>query len=503
MTRAVARRRTGRHGVVGAVYHGIKNAKAIHRFAQRVVRGGNKVGRKITEYFKKKTPSTSGGAINTKGKFRSNTAVKYTSATNMLANRASMKMKGRRNQRVRSTKKVHVSKGLRQKVKKVLEGERMFGQYVTVKSGTIGCYDPGTTATTILNIYSQGPYVQTAGYFPGQLQAAACRYWFGGLFNTYTNSNRGQEFWYFTPSKVLDAASILWNRKSAQLDFALQPGNLQGKTVIATGIPDAGSGAEPNTRGLRINIINSFVTWKMKNNSQRTLKVCVYNCTSKHKWPGTPPLTALVSAKGKESTTIDDTVKGVTAPPGLASVLNQDSIVFCPYASPNTVDAYQCTWKHSKMEMIMNAGETCTHSIQGPKNYEMDFDKMLEGNEDQSGKFFKPTTVCCMVSVEPDLAYNDKNGDSATYAWRSNVAGGRVVDPISIEIVETYKLSMPDITGFIDRAQGAGNIQTLNLRKDKRVFANFTANNGVTADVDYNAFNEENPADDIDAGNFN
>lgn len=489
-------------------YHGVntwvRGARQAFKVAKAASQSYSQIKKAYANYNKRKTPSTSrAGTVNTAPKRRSSGGVSHTSVTNALANRASMKIKGRKNQRVRSTKNVHVSKKLREKVNKVIEGKKMFGQYVTVKSGTIGCFDAGLTATTTLNSYPQGPYVVTAGYFPGYLQAASCRYWFGGLFNTYTQSTRGQEWVYFSPAKVIDAASILWNKKVAALDYALQTGNLQGKTTPATGAPIVGTGISPDTRGLKIGIVNSFVSWKMKNNSQRTLKVTVYNCTAKMKWPNTPPLTALVSSLGKDATVIDDTLRGMAGPPGIAATLDPDFLVFNPYCSPNTIEAYSSAWKHSKMEMIINAGETCTHSIQGPKNYEMDFDKMIEGAEDHTGQYFKPTTVCCMVSVEPDLAYNDKNGDSAPYAWRSGIAGGRVTDPISIEIVETYKLTCPELAGFIDRAQAAGSVQTLNLRKTKKVFANFTALNGVAATVDYNAFNEENPADDIDAGNFN
>lgn len=470
-------------------------ARNVYQGAVRAMRTGRALARaanRASESYRRKVPGKKKSATKVAGVRKHS----YTSVVNALSTRAAMKMKGKKNQKVKAKRTVKVSKRLREKVKKVIAGSQKYGQYTTIRNGTIGTYDSGSSGVPIALNQSYGPYTLNIGYFPAQTYAAACRWWFGGMLSNRTGFNPGFEFAYFTPQKILDAASVVWNKKAISSNYALVTDNLQGLTTTATGDPVVGTVSAPRTRGVVVRIINSFVSFELKNNSQRTMKVIIWNCVPKVKFPNTSPLSAFLNGSGivGDTATEDNTYRGYSG-----TVNNgYENIIFNPYASPTAVDQFKASWKASKMEMVMAPGETCTHSIQGPKNYDLDYDKLVMGGTDYSGFYYKDTTVCCMIAVVPDLALLTV-GDggvmgSGRFTYRSNVAptAAGLQTGISMEVVETYKMSVPENVGFIDRDNVDGTVQQLNLRKRKIVFANFSPQNAQNNT--YNRYDEENPA---------
>jgi len=416
---------------------------------------------------------------------------------NAAAGRATMKRKYGKNEKVRSTKKVKVSKGLREKVKKVIAGENAYGAYHVRYGGMIGYIDPGAFAGN----FKQNPYFRdpsfTTSLWGGTAFPAGSKVWFsahhqnsgtGATANLTTGGDR--VFAYFTPMKILDAASVLWNQKAPSKDVTLVADNFSLATGISTGTPQVGSSQFPVTGPMEIRVINSFVTWRMKNTSQRSLLVKIYHCVPKLKYCDVGPLTILSGpSESLDTATVLKELVATPLNPGgtLASTLSTH-----PMFEPNMNPSFASAYKYSLKIINLKPGEECVHSIQGPKNYTLDYNKLHSENETKVGSFFKHTTILPIVSVEVDSVFGSNSASQFTgqYATKTANVNASIVNPISIEVDETYKLSCPQNAGFIKSGTSFGTTQQLNLKTKRVVFANF--NTAPAAADTYSFYNEEN-----------
>lgn len=416
---------------------------------------------------------------------------------NAAAGRATMKRKNTKNEKVKSTKKVKVSKGLREKVQKVIAGENAYGAYHVRFGGMIGYIDPGIFA----GFNRTASYLRDSNYctsiWGGTSFPAGSKVWFGAhhrnagtgtLANMSTNVDR--VFCYFSPMKILDAASVLWNRKTPTADITAVADNFSLVTGITTGTPQLGSSQFPQTGPLEIRIINSYVTWRMKNTSQRSLLVKIYHCVPKLKYCDVGPLSILTSPN--ESVDTSTNLKELAGVPVNSGGSIASTLCTHPQFEPNMNPSFASAYKYSQKIINLKPGEECIHSIQGPKNYTLDYNKLHSENETKVGSFFKHTTIIPIVSVEVDSVFGTDGIGQLTgqYGIKTANVNPSIVTPISIEVDEVFKLSCPQNTGFISRAAIAGSVQQLNLKTKRVVFANF--NTAPAAGDTYSFYNEEN-----------
>jgi len=429
---------------------------------------------------------------------------KKTMGTNTVYNaqamRASMKTRGHKNVKSIKGKRrpIHVSKSLREKVKKVVESKKYFGSYTTLKQCIIGVARNGIVAAN--NDYSR---TLSVGQYSGQLMyvrtgtnttKTACRWWYNGAPYVGDIVPIGYDFNYFTPQKLMDAAAVCWNSKPIAPDYTLQAGNFYNSTVTASGAASTTSSSNPNVLGLKLHIVNSFVTFLLKNCSQRVLKVTAYHCVPKVAVPTALPLSAFRSAiqnQGQNSTDSNRIFRqfGDNVATQVPDVYLNDCGV-----EPNMFPGFNSTYKYETKEMLISPGETCAHSVQGPKNMDVDFSKLYLSGTNEAAGLWKKTSCSVMFKVEIDLQFATTGlpgGTNGTGRFAPLLDG--ISDPIAVEIQETYKLTMPDIAGFIESNTAAGTEQVLNSRRNSRVFANFTSTPGIVQ-PGYNRYDEENAA---------
>lgn len=459
-----------------------------------------------------------------KQKSRSRTAYASTPHQNPLnaqAKKASMKRKGSKNTRsiVHRKKRVRVSKPLRAKIKKVIAGTAIKGSYYTTRFGTIGITTNGNGGTTniITKTEAMGGYTgQTAYQQRNKDVDGNARFWFAhALQSTDTGASdaekleQGSEWQFFTLLKIIDAASVLWNTKDADRNYGIQIGNLNTVHTSATGVPVVGTVANPAIKGLKIHVQNAYVKFKIKNNSQRSMQICVYNVVPKIRFPLTTALEGFLTAVATEADGANSAY--VSSVNDQFTNFQQNASLFAnPLCEPNMFPSFNRAFKYEKITIKIAPGETCEHSVQGPKNFDLDFSKLYNAGIDESERAYSKTSMFVMMSVQPDLAYAETNVSTATTGGRSGyyvpgfAAKNTVADPISIHWDEVYHLAMPEIVGFTTAAGFAGTEQILNQRIRRRAFGNFTS---VNLDTDtnpgYTAFEEENPVTGIASGVFN
>lgn len=426
--------------------------------------------------------------------------------TNQVAQRSGMKVTGRKNVKsvVGKQHKVHVSKSLREKVKKVIEGQKCYGTYTATRVGAWALQRGSGVSNDYPNT-AIGAYAVARQY--GRIGTNAANSNSRGWVATLLSGDgflQGDDMNYFTPLKVLDAASVLWNNKAMARDYTLQTGNFKINTNKATGVPVGGAPAAPLAQGQKIHVINSWVKFEIKNVSQRSLEFNIYNCVPKVAAPDRLPFDTFIEGLN----VFIDTAAGSNQ----FKVLNDnlDLAVGDPNFAPSLVDPFNSTYKYTKMDHVLAPGETCVHYVSGPKNVWYDFSKMYESAVDQGGKLNKHS-VGVFVSIKPDLVFatvgvnGSASGSGAGRFWPSNATPATFqntdLDPLAVEVTEVFKLSMPDDTGFYQQAVTAGAAKSLNLRRPYKAFANFVYGD-VPATLAYQRVDEENPTLQISEGKF-
>lgn len=441
---------------------------------------------------------------------------------NAQAKRASKRVRGHKNVRsiVHRTRKIKVSRPLRKKIQKVIDGESFKGTYHTTRFGTIGVTTSttGGPANAVLVTEAMGGYTTQIAYQELQRDFDGnSRFWFAHALqstdataSSSTKLEQGSEWQFFSPLKILDAASVLWNDKSINQDYGIQTGNLNTVVVEATGTPvtDGVTPQNPQVKGIKILVDNCYVKFTLKNNSQRAMEITVYNCVPKLKFPFATPLTAFQQALVRESDGANSAYfSGATD--GYTQLQTEEMLFSNPAVQPNMLKGFNSTYKYEKIVIRMAPGETCSHSVQGPKGYFLDYSKLYDSGVNHQGKAFKGTTMFTMMAVKPDLAYATGNAGPVGGIGRTGHYGpgtaavNSLADPISIQWDEVYRLSIPEVVGFKTANGAGGTMQILNKKINRRAFGNFTRITSSAANPQYNAFDEENPGIAIPQGEFN
>lgn len=432
---------------------------------------------------------------------------KQPSVINKSAYRAAMSVYGKK-PKVKKGKKVRVSRKFAQKVKKVNAGNVPYGDYTTVHCGYIGFVVPDTTAANtgvqFENYTAQDGSTQNGISWPGRDIGTYARCCFGILASTGTSplaTLQGTEMLYFTPMKILNAASCLWNRKAPGVrNYATTAGNLVTgfRTDLGfVGVPQESTG---QNNSLKIEIVKSYVTWEMKNVSQRQVKVIIHELSPKQKFGDNMPLTEVSNLMNFEGDTPNQDQTYTFYNGAASSTISSGNYAFTePAFNLMKIDGLQ--WKGLKREILIQPGETCKHSIQGPSRTTIDFSKFLDGALVTWGKIgIKGYSVACMVEVMLDPQYTAVANDVGYRPTFRQGAGTNkcLNDPIQITVTERFKLRCPNVVGFINPTLPVvvGTNQLLNLRKKKIRIDNWSAAQGQSA-VTYSSFNEEIPSSAI------
>lgn len=398
-------------------------------------------------------------------------------ANNMLVDKSSMVVTGKT--KTKRQKIVKVSAKFRAGVKQVLSGDTARGTYTTLIQGYIGSaiVNGGSNWITFADLAQS----QRGVLLPGSLNPVGSR----TLWNCLALNNPGAAptaltlsgFNYFTPAKVLDAASVLFNSKTIG-DPYLRSGNLSEVLVGATGIP------QTSLPTLKINIIGSSVVWRMKNVSNRVVNVEIWECMSTLKYGNSPPLQSLYGQDQVFNQTANDNpVRYVFG--GLARTNYYYEQGFDPVAVAKKYNGFPWTWK--KRTMVMQPDETCIHTIRGPSGV-LDFRKLVSadalGNHTVNlDCMLKGFSVGCIVSVVGDQVYKPTvtgaTGGRDVYT-SATAAQTRLGMPISVEIEEKYRIAVPEIAGYITQNGAAGSTQQLNMRKNRFIFNNLIASQAST-----------------------
>lgn len=444
------------------------------------------------------------------------------SVTNSQAGRASMKKTGKI-KNIRKGKKVRVPAKLRKQVKQVLAGGQYTGTYNTVSQGTIGiiAVNDVSTSTTIY-VAASGTYnsivAADVSVIPQYTNTAgpAWVYWGASMTGPASATIFQNQFEHFSPMQFLDAASKLWNNKYgvAESYYVNSDNNIILDVIKSTGVPSATNASVTGAQNapLRLNIQNSYAKYTLKNNSLRSYKIEIFHCTPKLKFPTKRALTDLFQTCQAELSGVDASGVVATAQRGAVFMVGASTnstvaaaaslmqhIDFDPKDSPQ----WRSRWNYQKVTIVIAAGETCEHSIQGPKNTILDFSKVTNtagsGTQEQIiPSFCKGFSTSVFFRVLPDMV-------TATDATQYNISSqltnaeaaafgstGQVQLPIAVQVQQGYSIKVPEQAGFIQRAVAAGTPQWMNMNRRMKRYDSMCVD--PTKDITYAAAQEEQPS---------
>jgi len=435
--------------------------------------------------------------------------------------------------RLKKVKKVKVSKRLRQAIKQVETGYLPNGFFQETHYGAF----PIDIARVCNSNIGDGIYKS----FPGPYTAIDSldqQAVFGRSNNSKWN------FDHFTFNQIMDACSVLFQNKINQLASAyqttvtpLQNAEDRHAQWPVPYLPTVASGLMES----KFRLINSSVTYKLKNNSQRAFKVKIYSCTPKkvRDWDnadtslGSGLPTGLASrdwydACNYENQGTDLNVGQTVYPRGVGATIiaGQNNGVGTPtcvntvgntpnhmHFAPGTTSFFNQLWKTGCKVIELQPGQEYTHVAQGPKNVDIvpkkwifnrKPDNVFVNNEAYGSTFayMKPGfSQSDIFVVQPDLLtfQNGVLSDAASgYIWQ----GTNYANCIAIECTKTFKVEMPEIVGSIEKVvvpEGGATI-TANLSLRNRKPAVYTNQWYLTGPLSgtVDRIDAENPVTEID-----
>lgn len=427
---------------------------------------------------------------------------------NSQAGKASVRVKGKA--KLASTKRpVKVSRQLAKKVKKVMNGQDYRGTYITDKQMYIDFKTTNTNPTdgfadTKTSIGAYGPVV-TNSFIPAGMPGRVCQWWAAGQANGPGVVPPGFDWTHFSPLKILDAASVLWNRKRRNADYSFGGGNFTVSADLSSGVPNSGTNILPDKKNFIIHVENAYAKFLVKNTSQRRMYLTFYHCVPKQKYALSTPLQAYKESIEQEIGGTSLANGGILEGKNAGEGFSQQSANYFlnPSMEPNALPSFTNVYKYQRVMINIGPGETHEHTIQGPKGYDLDFAKLWDAQLDKGGFMYKNTTIQTMVKMELDqvMAKTTNGPFYAPVSYPSTIPTGDYQCPVAITLKENYTLRCPKISGFIQQAYVAGATQMLNLKK--RSFA--ALNVGSTPSTGYaiqGVFDEEQPGTTIPTSLF-
>jgi len=286
---------------------------------------------------------------------------------------------------------------------------------------------------------------------------------------------------------------VLFNKKAESINpYDTTTGNLTTTNVTSTGV------LEPYASNLKINVLDSYASFNLRNLSARTLFIDIYECVPTMKFNSFNPLTDMrITALDIQDADASDRIVQTFEIDGENTSTENFSFICAPdLDAPALLKANGWKWKYVKRSMMLASQESCTHSIQGPKGL-LDMQKLWDpatatykancGMKDWS----KHVIISCRAdpaNLTGALTTNQGLRYTPSYDGKTTLFG-----TIAVEVSETIKLSVPEVAGFVSTAVTAGKGQPLNLRKKRYQFTNLTPGLATLASGNVLIGNEFNP----------
>lgn len=259
--------------------------------------------------------------------------------------------------------------------------------------------------------------------------------------------------YHFSPQQILNAASVLWN----------------GKPVPVAG-PFIGDVFNFDPKQTTVYVRKSWAVHQLKNNTQRTLYLKMFNCRPKNDQNGFDAIGQWVSCLAE--------MAGSGAG-GLYSENPLGTAVTTLHSDPRGLKGFSKWWTTEVTQYTMDPGQVVDYVVQGPSDVKYDFSKYYDGTTympvQKIGRFV-------FGVLYGDLTYG-------TLAGAARGVGNSVLNSLAWESNAYYAMDMPDKAGIV----GVG-IAGLGTQLQERHNAYSIYVNQPLIGAAFGRVDEENPA---------
>jgi len=277
---------------------------------------------------------------------------------------------------------------------------------------------------------------------------------------------------YFHPLRVLDAASVLFNKKAASIL------NVNGTDTNNF-----------NWTNIKIHVKKSWVELRMRNNSGRTYSGFVYECSPKSNQATDEPIAAWLQGLLAEATATTGAIQtGQTTSANSNINIGGTLSVGNLHASPVMSEQFKRWFNVVRTKVVIEPGQSWDMIINGPKDYTYNYPKMWNNTS------FNGIQKCnryVFFGLNLDLV-----ADITGLPGRLGI--NTAAHPSEYLICETrqlFDIEMPEETGFVANTTLVANVpQNLNQRHKAKYFVNW---NPVPTYAATSRVDEENPTIDV------
>lgn len=327
----------------------------------------------------------------------------------------------------RTAKKVHVSKSLRAKVKKVLEGPAGYGWYKEIQ-----------TAPLLIPIDNDLTW----------------RHLSPATHNNIASS--------FDPGFVLGAASILFNTR-----IPTTP-----NTILASGV----TGDVDNFRyeQLKVHVLESNMVARMFNNTSRVLTLKFYDLSPKQVSAGTTGTGDGWDPISFMSNALSDMAP--QAPLGSADGVSNSNplnvLISTQGFTPGMIPSFKKFYTVDETIVELEPGKHYNHKVSGPRDKMYDYQKFIQnGIFCNQQKFVKHTIFSCSMSLT-----GTTTGGVGRFTEMQQL--GQLGFGLIWETTQFVKIKMPEQAGYVVpsvvTAPVPGKSQSLTQRKDAFAIKHYT-----------------------------
>lgn len=353
-------------------------------------------------------------------------------------------------------KVVKVSKALRQKINKVVEGGKVRGTYQAVMYGSLQLPTANQQRPQVL-----GDPLTNAGVYSS-----------------------------FSALEFLHCASVLWTGKADSAALRTVTTNSIGVTdITGTDVNLPSGSVSSRACTAKFTVIDSFEKYYMKNMSDRTVEIEMYICTPKKPMYENQISTATngvaVSASPSASSNFfEQWTNGCHASNKAGKNLNN----IAPqqlYTTPNMYAGFTSVFSTEKIYIKLEPGQDYVYKLQGPKNLDLDFSKFYDPPYSSTEAVIvsvRKFSRCIGFNVKQDLVAQGTS--AAATSGRYAIGTDSSPNVVSVERVLNCSLSCPESVGM--RVDGVAlaanaNVQLQNTNKRPVFFHTTYTTAGVGA----------------------
>lgn len=319
-----------------------------------------------------------------------------------------------------------------------------------------------------------------------------------------TGGSGAVPFWYsqwsFLPEYFLDAASVLWNAKTASAGGSAGWRVNTTKTIGQQNPYTTGSDFD----NVQFFIKKSYEDWLFKNVTTRTIKVKLYHCRPKRaSFLSDTPIDMTTQIPVITGFNLDALIDPHTWWTRCLQVESAENINISA-ANPSTLDMdprmcseFNKNWVVDVTEYVVDPGVSFKKRLIGPSNFEWKFKNHVQVVSNTAYPFYdiQKYSQYLMAVVIPDLAVASSTGAPTNFAGRMPFISTVYNKCLVVERKLYCSLEMPEQAGWNDDISTPTMPKVLGHRRNAWAWNNWGVGNGseptVITDVERNVGHPE------------